>query len=445
MKRKPFKLWMALALCFSAVSMNVSAQSDNSKITIGKTSEEDAKILQATKPNGPHEIPVPNFALKSSNGNFIMTIGGMINPVMGWDIGNNLYSASGEGIGFITNRIPVPAVKGKKSDYFINPLSTALDLQIVGLAGTKDQIVGYVKFQTSTMNTTLNLSRAYVTWRNFTAGMKLTLMQDDYGCQPPTIDPQGPSGCISTVSYEVNYTSKSYNGFKFALGIDMPTFYSSTGDYRGKDFPVYDGKQVASNEFDNADQMVPDIPMWVQYEFSPFNRIRVSGLIRNFAYRDLIADKTRHVVGWGAMLSGNVHPCKPIILYYQLAYGAGIGNYLQDIAGQPLSFIPKDDHPGEMKAAPMMGVNFGITYNVNKKLQFNIMGSESRIWDVKSQCTAPDATCNYKYALYGAANMFYNITPYLQWGIEYIWGRRETWNIGGANDSRIQTQIMFTL
>lgn len=41
--------------------------------------------------------------------------------------------------------------------------------------------------------------------------------------------------------------------------------------------------------------------------------------------------------------------------------------------------------------------------------------------------------------------MCYNITSYLQCGMEYIWGRHVTWNKGGANDSRIQAQIKFTI
>lgn len=406
------------------------------------TTPEVAEILNRTRPKEAHSIPVPKFVVKTANNNFIMTIGGMINPIMGYDIGNNLYKQPGAGISFVTAEIPVPAVKGHKSDFYINPINGSLDLQVVGLAGTPDEITGYVKIGTNGINSTILLQRAYVSWRNFTAGMKLTLMQDAYACQPPTIDPEGPSGCVSNVAYEIGYTSKSYSGFRFAAAIDMPTYYSSNGYYRGKDFPQFDGKQVT--DYADAEQLIPDIPAWVEYSSSQWNRIRLSGLIRNFAYRDLVADKTRHMVGWGVMLSGNLNPVKPLILYFQAAYGKGIGSYLQDIAGKPVSFVPDDSRPGRMTASPMMGLNIGLTYNVNPKLQFNAMFSQSRIWDVEAYCNSLPETENYKYALYGAVNCFYNITPYLQWGLEYIWGHRQTWNAGGADDNRIQTQIAFT-
>lgn len=371
----------------------------------------------------------------------MMTIGGQVNPIMGVDIDNDLYNVGGAGISFVTQDIPVPATTGHKSDFYINPLNAAIDFQVVGLAGTPDQITGYVKFGTNGISSAVHLSRAYITWRNFTMGQKLTLLQDDYACQPPTIDPEGPSGCISTVVQEISYKSPSYNGFRYAIGIDLPTFYSSNGIYRGKDHPLYDGKQVANCA--EAEKIIPDVPAWIEYSASTWNRVRLSGIIRDFPYRDLTEGKTRHTVGWGAMLSGNINPVKPLIFYYQVAYGKGIGAYLQDIAGMPVSFIPDDENLGKMKASPMAGINFGLTYNFNSKLQMNVMASESRIWDVKSYATQSSSS-NYKYALYAAANVFYNITPYLQWGVEYLWGHRQTWDMGGAHDSRLQTQLMFT-
>ena len=414
----------------------------SNKIEFARTDDEVAGILRRSRPVEPRSVPVPHFVVKSTNNNFIMAIGGTINPIIGYDIGNNLYKQDGAGISFVTSAIPVPAQAGKKGDFYINPINGSVDLQVVGLANTPNEITGYVKVGTNGINTSIVLQRAYITWRNFTAGMKLTLMQDDYACQPPTIDPEGPSGCVSNVAYEIAYKSKSYKGFRFAAALDMPTYYSSNGYYRGKDFPQFDGKQVA--DYGDAEQMIPDIPAWVEYTFSDNNRIRLSGVLRNFAYRDLVADKTRHMAGWGVMLSGNASPSSKLVFYYQLAYGHGIGNYIQDIAGKPISFVPDNSRPGRMSAAPMMGANIGVTYNVNSRLQFNAMFSEARIWDVGDYCNALDESQNYKYALYGAVNCFYNITPYLQWGIEYLWGHRQTWNIGGAHDNRIQTQIAFS-
>lgn len=444
---RPSALGLLLLACGTTI---VSAQSSDAVekeekggklefVRVQKDSTVKA-IIEKDIAIGPKEVPVPTFALHTKNNKFVMTIGGYINPVIGADFGNNLYKVDGAGISFVTSKIPAPSVAGHRSDVYINPLQGALSVQVTGFGGTDNQLTGYFKIGTDGMSPGLNFLRAYLTYRGFTAGQKLTLMQDVYACQPPTIDPEGPSGCISNVAYELSYTSKSYNGFKFALGLDYPSFYSSNGVYRGKDYPEYDGKMLSNPNA--VEQNVPDIPMWVEYQKSPSMRVRLSGLLRNFSYKDILSGKNHHDVGWAIMLSGNVQPVKPWTLYLQAVYGQGIGAYLQDVAGLPLSYIPDDSRPGRMKATPMMGLNIGSSLNIGK-WQWNVMASEARVWGVKDYVESnPDN--DYKFGFYFATNVFYNITSYLQAGIEYLYGQHGTWAGPVGHDNRIQTQLMFT-
>lgn len=410
-----------------------------------RTTPELEAILKKARPQEP-KMETPKFAIRSRGNKFVLSIGGKVNPIMGYDIGNDLYNSDGGGIDFITGDIPVPPQPGKKGAFFINPFNGYIDFTVVGLGGTKNQISAYFKLGTNGSSHGMVLKRAFVTWRNVTAGETQTLLQDGDAVQPPTIDPQGPCGDVGATAYQVAYKSPSYNGFRFAVGLEMPTFYSSEGYYRGKDFShdFYDVKVT-----DDASQVIPDVPAWVEYEGSENNRVRVSGILRNFAYRDLIDGKTRHLAGWGVQLSGNFSFWKPLVFNFQGIYGRGIGNYLQDISGRPLSFTPKDSKVGSMEANPMMGLVFGASYNPTNKLQFNAVGSYSRIWEVGDYANVDDGNgvageANYRCATYVAANCFYSITPYLKWGIEYLYGRRDTWTLGGANDHRVQTQIAFT-
>ena len=412
---------------------------EGSVLELVRTTPKVKAIIKRARSAEPSTVPTPSFAIKTKDDRFVMSIGGEINPILGYDIGNNLYDQDGAGISFVTGDIPVPATPHHRGDFYINPINAYVDFSVVGFAGTANEITGYVKFGTNGVTPSLALSRAYITWRGFTMGEALTLAQDPYASQPPTIDPEGPCGDISTVAYQISYKSKSYNGFRFALGMEMPSFYSSNGYYRGKDYAEYFDKLVDAS----VDAYVPDFPMWIEYQASTSNRIRATAILRDFAYRDLVHDTRRNLLGWGASLSGNFSFWKPLTFNFLAAYGQGIGNYLQDIAGRPLSFTPVADKPGYMQANKMMGLVFGASYNATSKLQFNAVGSMSRIWGVGDYATLTD-NANYRYAVYVAANCFYNITSYLQWGIEYLYGRHETWNIGGANDSRIQTQIAFT-
>lgn len=429
-------------------------EGSSSRLEVVKTSvTPDVKeILKKDRPSGNQAIPTPHFALRTPDNNFVMTVGGQINTIIGADLGNDLYQNQNAGGGFMPSQIYVPSQQGRRSDTFINPLNADIDFQVVGLGGTADQITGYIKFGTNGLSNNLLMKKAYLTWRGLSAGMKNTLFQDNDACQPPTIDPQGPNGMISTTAYEVSYTSPSYGGFRYAIGLDMPSYYSSNGIYRGKDYKVWKGTEVAGQPVADPtayNQNVPDVPMWVEYQASANNRIRLSGIVRNFSYRDLMNKKHENSVGWGMMLSGNLSPVEPLIFYGTAAYGKGIGAYIQDIAGIPVSFIPSDSDPGKMTPTPMMGWMAGATYNINSQWQVNVMGSQARIWDAapyaQAAASTPDNLNNYKSGLYLCGNVFYNISSYLQVGMEYLYGKRLTWNAGSGTDNRVQMQLMFTI
>lgn len=430
-----------------------SSDSDNHKILFVRTAKDTVvyKILEDQRELKFGESPVPHFAIHTLNNSFVMTIGGQISPIFGADLGNDLYSQDGAGISFVTNRIPVTGTDSKKADFFINPLQAYIDLQVVGFGGTKNQITGYIKIGTNGLNNNIHLKRAYVSWRGFTAGLKQTLFQDGLACQPPTIDPQGPCGEIAGSAYEISYISPSFKGFRCAIGASMPSYYASNGRYLGKDYKKWNGKDILNQvvcDPEAYNQMVPDIPMWVEWAKSPYNRIRLRGIIRTFNYKDVLAGKRRTSVGWGLMLSGNLNPVKPLILYAQACYGKGIGNYIQDLAGIPLSFTPRSDDPGRMTPTPELGLVVGATWNFNTRWQANAMYSMARMWKVGPYALSEGVTNefnNYRYANYMAANVFYNISSFFQVGVEYLYGQRHTWYAGQGHDNRIQAQFSFTL
>ncbi len=389
--------------------------------------------------------PVPSFAIHTRDNRFVLSIGGQINPQFGYDLGNDL-NAEDKGAGFVVSSIPVPAQRGKKSDFFINPLNGYLDFTVVGFGGTENQITGYFKLGMNGSSNQALLKRAYINWRGLTVGENQTLLQDGLAAQPTTIDTQGPGGEVGATAYQIAYKSPSFNNVSFAAALEMPTYYSSNGIYRGKDYAhEFYGRQVTGD----VNQLVPDIPLWVQYQPSESNRIRVSAILRNFLYRDLLTDKTRHVLGWGTMISGNFSFYKPLVFNFQAIYGKGLGNYIQDLQGLEISFTPSNSEVGRMDANPAMGLVFGASYTPNSKWQFNAVGSYTRIWRAGDYATDGDADGiagpnNYRYGTYLAVNALYNITSYLQWGIEYDYGQHHTYGMGQAHDSRIQTQLSLT-
>lgn len=418
-----------------------------------KTDEPLRELIRQARSNDENAASNPAFAIKTADNKFVMSIGGKIRPVFGFDIGNNLYNQEDAGASFVTGEIPVPALTGHKGDFFISALDSYLDFSMVFFGGTSNQVTGYMKLGTNCVSSQIKLKRAFVTYRGFTVGQAETLLQDADAVQPPTIDPQGPCGDVATTSYQIAYRSPSFSGFRFAVGLEMPSFSSSSGHYLGKDYREFFGKQVDAS----VDHFVPDIPLWVEYGKGD-NRVRLSGILRNFAYQDMVQQKRRNLWGYGVQLSGNFSFWKPLVFNYQAIYGKGIANYIQDLAGRPLSFTPRDDKPGVMEANPMMGLVFGASYNATKKLQFNVVGSYTRIWNVGDYAYVDDTKvadanghetfsagdANYRYATYLAVNCFYKFNSFLTWGIEYLYGSRGTYTLGSGHDSRIQTQLQFS-
>lgn len=422
---------------FSAGSIEVLTTAPSSPV---------AETFQRVMPpeKNPNNNLTPKFAIATKNRKFMMTLSGNIPVIAGYDIGNDLYKTDA-GINFVTGDIPVPKIKGHKSDMYINPYNAQLNFAFVAFAGTKNEVSALLRIATNGNNPHLAFSRAWIKWRGWTFGSLHTLIQDGYACQPPTIDPEGPCGDVSTGAAQIRYESPSYSGFSFAAGLEVPTWYTADGIYRGHDYAQYYGKTVSTD----ANTLMPDIPLWIQYQKSPTNRIRLSGVLRSLRYRNLIEDKTDAVMGWGVMLSGNFSFWKPLSFCFQGVYGKGIGNYIQDIAGREISFILADDDPGKLRATPMMGLVFGGSYNINKKWQVNAVGSYTRVWDCGDYAVIGDqgriaGNNNYRHATYVAVNCFYNINSFMQWGIEYLYGQRATYGLGCANDNRIQTQINLT-
>jgi hypothetical protein len=399
------------------------------EIIIIQTTENDKKILKENKPNEPNTPEVPLFELTDRSGSFVMALGGYIKPIMGWDIGNDLNDIS-----VVPNEIPIPAEKGHKSHFYLNPTHSAFDLQMIGLKGTKNQITGYIAAKYTGSGRTLKLSKMYILYRGFRFGLATSIYTDG-DAMPNTLDPQGPNGAISTSTYQISYNHKARNGLSLAVGMEKPTFDSYSGVYKGKDYPEFYDKDI----YANASQSCPDFTAYLQYQpKSGIARVRLSGIVRNFRYVDEIKDKVEGVFGWGAMLSGNLRPCAPLTIYYECSYGKGIAAYYQDLCGLPLSYIPMEN-PYRMQASPMMGWQTGATANVSKKIQVGAVVSQNRVWDVETYYD------KYRYGLYAEGCVLYRITPYLQWGIEYIYGQLNNYIGGQGSVNRIQTAVILSL
>ena len=67
------------------------------RVSFVKTSQDTTvyNILEKDRSKNVNEIPVPHFAIHTANNKFVMTIGAQINPIIGTDLGSDLYKQEG--------------------------------------------------------------------------------------------------------------------------------------------------------------------------------------------------------------------------------------------------------------------------------------------------------------------------------------------------------------
>ena len=427
------------SLCAAALALAVAwpAMADTSQkpradkgsgLRVEETTEQQNALFDRTRPQRPQNNVKPLFTISDSKSRFMMQIGGYVNPIIGWDLGNVVNT-----IDFIPAEIPVPVTKGQHSNFFINPLHSKLAFQILGMPGSRHEVGAYIQMGYDGSSRAVKLHYAYVTFANWTIGRAPTLFQDGNAI-PNTIDPQGPNGAVSTGAYALQFKHRFPCGFGLGLALELPTYDRYAGKYWGKDYPDLDGVLG----YDNATQPVPDIPMYIEYCGSGLNHIRLSGIVRNFYYYNEHDSRTNSTLGWGLQLSGNLQPKGPLTLYYECTYGKGIGNYIQDISVMTVSYLPSDSQIGKMDASRMMGWLAGFSVDLPKSLTLGAVYSQARLWGTSTYDSG------YRYGQYVEASLLYNPRKYVTFGVEYLYGSRTGYDRVSGHVSRVQGMVQFS-
>ncbi|MEG1762758.1 MAG: hypothetical protein RR256_04005, partial [Bacteroidales bacterium] len=264
---------------------------------------------------------------------------------------------------------------------------------------------------------------AYATYFGFKIGMAFSLYTD-LMAGPPTIDFQGPNSWTLLPNAVLDYEYKFNKHWGVGIGIEMPiaSYTTNTMTYA-------------------VNQKVPDIPAYVQYSWQNGSSwIRLSGIIRNMQYRDVLAKENHNNVGWGAKLSGSALLFKNLTSFYQIAYGSGASSYFQDLYGMQMDMLPNPHHNGKLANVNSWGAYLGLQYNFTK--------------DIFASCTYSIVQANptqgyyagdlYKSAQYVVGNVFWNVNSVIQLGLEYIWGDRQNMDHNYKSNNRIQTMIQVS-
>lgn len=356
------------------------------------------------------------FNFMAPNGRFYLGIGGYVNYMASYDFGGIVDDPD-----FGPYNIPVPQTGYNKSQFRSNAWNSTLDFRVVQRVG-KHAIVGYINAQYVGVVNSGNfaLQEGWLSYRGVLVGYNFSTF-DDVAAQPPTVNADGMNAMSNVQNSMVRFTHPIGKRWKWALAIEQPLFSQ-------QDVPA--GEEALL-------QRMPDIPAYVQYTSGNGNSyLRLSGIVRNLAYRDFDRQQNKSLFAWGTQLSGVYMPNNSLQFYYQLAGGRGIGEYLQDLNGNGYDLRPLPG--GKLGTLPVWGGYLTMQYNINAQVFCTLGYSQVRVY---ADGRLPDAA--YRLAYMGTANVFWNFLPNAQVALEYDFGRRVDQDWQGSNANRIYVMAQY--
>lgn len=119
----------------------------------------------------------------------------------------------------------------------------------------------------------------------------------------------------------------------------------------------------------------------------------------------------------GVPVLHGVQSISQLTLYGTLNFGRSYTNNTGNFLLSGYDLVGDSRYEGRMSTLPSWSYLVGATYHFNRKLYSTLAFGQARV-------TESHFSDQYKYGLYGAANLFYNLTPRILFGGEFTFGKR---------------------
>lgn len=344
----------------------------------------------------------PYFLFMSKDSQLAMGIGGAVRMRAYYDWGGAVPAP-----GFAPYLIPIPPSPTNMRHFDTTPAGTCLFFRVIGCNKLLGDYQLYIEANFNGYQARdFHLKKAYAIINDFTVGYASSTFSDP-AAVPPTVDAQGPNNKISPTAVLVRYMPVVRDKWVFAVSGETPS-------------PSVDVDNVKTQKVSN---WMPDWAAFAQYQWARGQHVRLSGILRTLSYRDMLAGRNHTLTGWGVQLSSVAHPHSRLTTYITGNYGRGyaglgsdllIGNY--DLVGDPTQ-------PGKMYSPRMLGWCLGVQYNFTPSLFISASASQTRY--LPSHEVSPD---EYKYGIFTAVNVFWNLTPRIQIAAEFDLGLRKNFS-----------------
>ncbi len=288
------------------------------------------------------------------------------------------------------------------------PAGTALFFRVIG---RNKRLGSYQLYIEANFNgyqgRDFHLKKAYAVLNDWTIGYAASTFGDG-AAVAPTVDSSGPTMKMDGTNVLIRYMHHfKKSGMYVAASVETPSMTLQT-----------DGTQTAARS-----EFLPNLAAMVQYEWATGQHVRLSGIARFLPYRDLINGRNHQAVGYGFQLSTVFRPVAPLTVYGTVNAGKSYSNFGGDFLLGKYDLVTDTKNPGKLCTVPGWGYFLGLQYNFTPQLFMSATFGQGRYLP----STGVEGT-DYKYGLYSAINVFWDVTPRIRFGAEANLGKRQDFN-----------------
>ena len=351
----------------------------------------------------------PYFLFMSKDSKFAMGIGGVVR-MRGWYDWGGIIPYNG----FIPQAISVPRNNIARRKISTTPAGTALYFRVIGNNHKLGDYQLYIETNFDGYNQVgMKLKKAYATVNDWTIGYANSTFSDP-AAFPMLIDAQGPQAEVQTTAVLLRWMHSLDKNWTIAASVETPQ--SQVG---------YDNVTTSK-----VDDWAPNVAAFGQCSWDNNQHIRLSGILRVLPYHNMTIGSNEHEIGWGLQLSSIFRPAKPLTIYATANIGRGYGSLTGDLIMGNYDLLNNPNYSGEMYAPESFAWYGAVQYNFCPNLFATATFGQERL--LPKYNVSGDT---YKYGLYSAFNVFWDITPRFEVAAEVNFGKRANFN-GESNWAR---------
>jgi hypothetical protein len=278
--------------------------------------------------------------------------------------------------------------------------------------------------------TTFRLRHAYGELGHFGAGQTWSPFMD-IDVFPNSLEYWGPSGMVFFRNVQVRWMPLQGDN-SITVALERPGASADQGVYAGH------------IELQNVVPQFkwPDLSGNTRFT-RKWGYVQLGGIVRKIAWVDtqpVPVNLSGTAIGWGVSVSSNLNITKKDVGKFQVVYGEGIENYMNDapvdvaIRNTPLNPVPVKGVP-----LPVLGIVSFLDHNWSDRFSSSIGYSMVNIENSNAQ-----ATNAYHQGHYALGNLLYHPMKRVTMGGEFQFGRRVNFLDGfNVNDYRVQFSFKY--